>query len=214
MTASATLTLLVGAILVAASLLRLGFVANFISEPVLTGFKAGIGLVIVLDQVPKLLGIHFHKGPFFHNLAAIAGGLPDASPVTVAVGVVTLLVLVAIERFFPRVPAPLIAVAGGVAGVSLLGLQAQGVSTVGQVPTGPAVTHHAGPRARRGAVAGCAGHRAHELHRDDRGGPGVRPVGRAHAATESRIAGDRASRTREARCSARCRPAAGRRRLR
>ncbi len=48
----------------------------------------------------------------------------------------TLLVLVAIERFFPRVPAPLIAVAGGVAGVSLLGLQAQGVSTVGQVPTG------------------------------------------------------------------------------
>src|SRR5215813_7029845 len=62
--ASATLTLLVGAILDLASVLRLGFVANFISEPVLVGFKAGIGLVIVLDQVPKILGIHFAKGSF------------------------------------------------------------------------------------------------------------------------------------------------------
>ena len=58
-----------------AGLLRLGFVANFISEPVLIGFKAGIGLVIVLDQVPKLLGIHFHKGSFLHNLLAIVQGM-------------------------------------------------------------------------------------------------------------------------------------------
>src|SRR6185436_9517349 len=59
---TATLALLVGAMLLVAWVLRLGFVANFISEPVLVGFKAGIGLVIVLDQVPKLLGIHFAKG--------------------------------------------------------------------------------------------------------------------------------------------------------
>jgi high affinity sulfate transporter 1 len=135
-TALATLTFLVGVILVAASILRLGFVANFISEPVLSGFKTGIGLVILLAQVPKLLGIHFDKGSFFHNLAAIAEGLPTASPITVAVGGVTVALLVAIDRFFPRAPAPLIAVAGGVAAVSLLGLQAQGLSTVGPVPTG------------------------------------------------------------------------------
>jgi MFS superfamily sulfate permease-like transporter len=55
--AVATLTALVGVFLILAALLRLGFVANFISTPVLTGFKAGIGLVIVLDQLPKLLGI-------------------------------------------------------------------------------------------------------------------------------------------------------------
>ena len=54
--ASATLTLLVGAMLCLASLLRLGFIANFISEPVLIGFKAGIGIVIVLDQLPKQIG--------------------------------------------------------------------------------------------------------------------------------------------------------------
>ena len=139
--ALATLTLLVGIILAAAAVLRLGFVANFISEPVLTGFKAGIGLVIVLDQIPKLLGIHFDKGSFFHNVWAIGENLPDASMATVAVGAATVVILVAFERFFPRAPAPLIAVAGGVAAVSLLGLQAHGVSTVGTVPTGlPSLT--------------------------------------------------------------------------
>src|SRR5262249_46974399 len=57
-----TLTLLVGGILIVARIFRLGFVANFISEPVLVGFKAGIGVVIVLDQIPKLLGFHIQKG--------------------------------------------------------------------------------------------------------------------------------------------------------
>src|SRR5215831_8320858 len=52
--ASATLAIIVGTMLVLASTLRLGFVANFISDPVLTGFKSGIGLVIVVDQIPKL----------------------------------------------------------------------------------------------------------------------------------------------------------------
>jgi SulP family sulfate permease len=136
LTASATLTVLVGVVLVLAALLRLGFVANFISEPVLVGFKAGIGLVIVLDQIPKLIGIHFAKGAFFHNVLAIIRGLPDASVATVAVGAAMVLILVSIERRFPRAPAPLIAVGSGIAGVSLFGLQAYGVRTVGQVPTG------------------------------------------------------------------------------
>jgi SulP family sulfate permease len=141
LTASATLTMLVGGILVLAGLLRLGFVANFISEPVLVGFKAGIGLVIVLDQLPKLLGIHFAKGSFFHNILAIAQNIPNASLATIVVGVVMIGVLLALERFFPRAPAPLIAVAGGIVAVSVLGLQAYGVKTVGHVPTGlPSVT--------------------------------------------------------------------------
>jgi SulP family sulfate permease len=61
LTAAATLTALVGLMLILAAVLRLGFVANFISTPVLTGFKAGIGLVVVFDQVPKLLGTHISK---------------------------------------------------------------------------------------------------------------------------------------------------------
>jgi len=136
MRASATLTLLVGAILVLASVLRLGFVANFISEPVLIGFKAGIGLVIVLDQVPKILGIHFAKGSFLHNIFAIVKGTPEASLPTVAMGIAMIVVLVGLERYLPRVPAPLVAVALGILGTRLFGLQSHGVEVVGRIPQG------------------------------------------------------------------------------
>ncbi len=136
MSVLATLTLLVGGMLVLASCLRLGFIANFISEPVLIGFKAGIGLVIVIDQLPKLLGIHFQKGTFLHNLLAIIGGLPETSMATLAVGAVMITILVGIEWFRPRAPAPLIAVAIGIAGMGLLGLHNLGVKSVGQIPRG------------------------------------------------------------------------------
>jgi high affinity sulfate transporter 1 len=130
------LTLLVGGVLVLASLLRLGFIANFISEPVLVGFKAGVGLVIVLDQVPKILGIHFVKGSFLHNVVAIVKQIPDASLTTVAVGISIIAILIGFERFLPKAPAPLIAVAAGIIGVRFLGLQMQGVEVVGQIPQG------------------------------------------------------------------------------
>src|SRR6266436_1184809 len=97
-TATATLTALVGATLLLARLLRLGFVANFISAPVLTGFKAGIGLVIVLDQVPKLLGIHIAKQGFFGDLLSVAHRVPETSLLTLTVATATLLVLIGMER--------------------------------------------------------------------------------------------------------------------
>jgi high affinity sulfate transporter 1 len=134
--AASTLTLLVGAILLAASLLRLGFVANFISEPVLTGFKAGIGVVIVLDQIPKLLGFHIPRQGFLRNLAATLAGIPRTSLPTLAVAVAMIAILVGFERFFPRAPAPLVAVAAGIAASGLLGLRARGVELVGHIPTG------------------------------------------------------------------------------
>ena len=134
--ATAMMTLLVGGSLVLASLLRLGFIANLISAPVLVGFKAGIGLVIVLDQVPKILGIRFPKGSFFRNLLAIAHGIPDTSLATLAVGIVMVVVLVGFERLIPRAPAPLIAVATGIIGASLMGLQSHGVKLIGRIPMG------------------------------------------------------------------------------
>ena len=79
--ASATLTFAVGIFLVAASLLRLGFLANFISEPVLVGFKAAVGLVIVVDQIPKLLGIHSPRA-VRANLVALLQSLPQTSVIT------------------------------------------------------------------------------------------------------------------------------------
>jgi len=134
--ASAMLTLLVGVALLLASLLRLGFVANFISAPVLVGFKAGIGLVIVMDQVPKMLGIHFPKGSFLQNLIAVVHDIPLTSLATLIVGIAMIAVLYGIERFLPRAPAPLIAVAAGIVGAAALALQSHGVALVGQIPRG------------------------------------------------------------------------------
>jgi sulfate permease, SulP family len=134
--ANAMLALIVGAVLALAFLLRLGFIANFISEPVLIGFKAGIGIVIVLDQLPKILGIHFSRGTFFQNVFAIVRGIPETSLPTLTVGLIMIALLVGLEHFLPRSPAPLVAVAVGILGVRVLGLHAYGVELVGRIPQG------------------------------------------------------------------------------
>jgi len=134
--ASATLALLVGAALVLACLLRLGFVANFISEPVLVGFRAGIGLVIVADQLPKILGIHFARGTFVHNVLSTVHSIPKTSLATLAVGLTIIVFLLGMEHFMPKVPAPLLAAAAAIAGAYLLNLQDRGVELVGHIPHG------------------------------------------------------------------------------
>lgn len=134
--ATATLTLLVGAALLLAYLLRLGVVANFISEPVLVGFRAGIGLVIVVDQIPKILGIHFPRGTFVQNAFSIVHTLPTTSLATLAVGLTIIVLLLSMEHFLPKLPAPLLAVAAAIAGVYFLNLQHRGVELVGHIPQG------------------------------------------------------------------------------
>jgi sulfate permease, SulP family len=134
--AGATLAILTGAMLFLASVLRLGFVANFISEPVLTGFKSGIGLVIVVDQIPKLLGVHIHKEGFFRDLVAIAGQIPHVSLVTLVLAVALFVLIFGLERFTPRAPVPLIAIAVAILASGLFGLSDAGVATVGNVPGG------------------------------------------------------------------------------
>ena len=134
---AAALALLVGGVLVVASLLRLGFVADFISEPVLVGFKAGIGLVIVFDQLPKLLGVHFPKTGFFRNLAAtlpehsrdLRGRRSSSESGRSRCSSDS-------SDFLPKVPAPLVVVAAGIAAMALLGLDARGVEAIGKISAG------------------------------------------------------------------------------
>ncbi|PSH70877.1 sodium-independent anion transporter [Phyllobacterium brassicacearum] len=140
-TATATLTALTGALLIMASVLRLGFVANLISAPVLIGFKAGIGLVIVLDQVPKLFGIHIAKEGFLRDVLSLIQHLPESSLVTLALGLTALVLLLITERIWPHSPAPLAVVAAGIA-ISWFGnLSGAGVATVGHIPQSlPSIT--------------------------------------------------------------------------
>ncbi|WP_426142817.1 SulP family inorganic anion transporter [Pseudomonas sp. DWP3-1-2] len=134
--ATATLTALVGTMLLLARLIRLGFLANFISSPVLSGFKAGVGLVIVLDQIPKLLGIHIEKDSFFVDFLNIVHHLSEISLITLAVAAAAFLILIAMDHFWAHSPAPLLVVGGSIAASWYFGLQALGASTVGVIPQG------------------------------------------------------------------------------
>lgn len=134
--AAGTLACLVGGMLALGSLLRLGVVAALISEPVLVGFKAGVGLTIVVDQVPKLLGVHIAKGRFAHDLAAIVAHVPDVSVPTLLLAVALLALQFGLQRLVPRVPASLMTVAAGIAATSAVGLDRLGVALVGGVQAG------------------------------------------------------------------------------
>ncbi len=133
---AALLAVMVGLVLLLAAVARLGAVANFISDPVLTGFKAGIGLVIVVDQLPKLFGVHFAKGTFLQNIVGVLRHLPEASPPTLAVAASVLALIVVLEHAAPKVPGVLLAVAGAIAASALLALPAAGVEVVGAIPSG------------------------------------------------------------------------------
>jgi SulP family sulfate permease len=134
LTAAATLSGLVGVMLLLAGALRLGFIASFISDPVLTGFKAGIAVLIVVDQLPKLLGVHIAKEGFLRDLASLAQLIPEASTPTVVLALATLAMLFALERYAPRTPAPLIAVVLGVAASVFFDFGGRGIETVGAIP--------------------------------------------------------------------------------
>ncbi len=134
--AAATLAFVVGGMLVLAAILRLGVVANFISEPVLIGFKAGVGLVIVVDQVPKLLGVAFDKGRFFQNIGAIFNHLPEASVPTIILAVAMLALQLGLQRFLPKLPASLVTVVAGITASGVMGLEGMGIRLVGKVEGG------------------------------------------------------------------------------
>ncbi len=134
--AAATMALLVGGFLLLAGILRLGFIANFISDPVLTGFKAGIGLVIIVDQIPKLLGFHIEKTGFFRDLLSIANHIPDIIIPTLILGLIALVLIFGMEHFLPHLPAPLFAVVLGIAASAFFGLKQTGVELIGSIPAG------------------------------------------------------------------------------
>jgi high affinity sulfate transporter 1 len=134
--ADGALALLVGGFLILAGVLRLGFLANFLSDPVLTGFKAGVGVLIVVDQVPKLLGVHIDKGNFFHEILSILQHVPETHRATLMLAAATLALLLWIERARPQAPAPLVAVVLGIAAAAFLGLREAGVALTGPVPAG------------------------------------------------------------------------------
>jgi SulP family sulfate permease len=119
-----------------AGLIRLGFLASFISEPVLKGFIIGLALTIIVGQLPHIFGVEGTEGDFFEKAWGLIKNLGETQGWTLAVGTVSLALVLGLRRFAPRVPGSLVAVAVGIAAVPLLGLESKGVEIVGPIQAG------------------------------------------------------------------------------
>ena len=130
------LALTTGIVALVAGLLRLGFLASFISEPVLKGFIVGLALTIIVGQLPKVFGIEGADGNFFEKLWGFVTGLGDTNGWTLLVGLVSLALVVGLRRVAPVVPGSLVAVLFGILIIVLLGMDRRGVEIVGTIQSG------------------------------------------------------------------------------
>jgi sulfate permease, SulP family len=132
-----TLTLMVGLILLAMRVLKLGSLVEAINKPTIIGIQVGVGATVAVGQLPKLLGetSQFTGHGFLRSLKAVGEALDEANLATIALSVASILALVACKRLAPRVPGPLLVVAGGIIAVAL-GLDDHGVALITEVPSG------------------------------------------------------------------------------
>lgn len=133
---AAVLALMVGGMVALAGLFRMGWVADLLSTPVLTGFLAGIALHIALSQAPLVLGLPEGSGDFRQRLAALVSGAGAFNWPSLAIGAGVFAVTLAVEKLSPRIPGALIAVIAAAAATSLFGLDGRGVAVLGHVPGG------------------------------------------------------------------------------
>jgi high affinity sulfate transporter 1 len=132
------LALMMGAICVAAGLLRLGRFTELLSKPVRVGYLNGIAVLIVAGQLPKLFGFSASGDTLQEDLRLFVEGLADGDtvPASLTIGITSIVIILGCRRFLPRLPGVLIAVAGAIVVVDVLDLTTHGVVVVGPVPTG------------------------------------------------------------------------------
>jgi SulP family sulfate permease len=134
--AAGTLAVMVGLLLILAGIFRLGFLANFISAPVLAGFKAGIGAVILVGQIGKALGYSVPKGGFVETVLETIRGLDEANGAAILITLLVLAILVLLPRYNRRLPAALVAVAAAIIAAFMLNRAGADVKLVGDIPAG------------------------------------------------------------------------------
>ncbi|HYQ32762.1 MAG TPA: SulP family inorganic anion transporter [Lapillicoccus sp.] len=133
---TAALAIVTGVVAMIAGLLRLGFLAGFISEPVLKGFIVGLALTIIMGQLPKLFGVDAASGNFFEKLWGLVTALGETHWPTFVVGFLSLALVLGLRRYLHLVPGSLVAVALGVIVVMLFDLDQKGVEVVGTITPG------------------------------------------------------------------------------
>ena len=133
---AAALVLFVGGLFLLAGVCRLGFIAQFLSRPVVEGFIFGLAIFVTVKQLPKLLGIQGGSGDTIRQFGHLLRHLGDTSGPTLAVGAAALVLLFGLERFTPKVPGGLVALVFGIGVSGGIDLSSHGVDIVGAVPSG------------------------------------------------------------------------------
>lgn len=133
---AAALAVVVGLLSVVAWALRLGFVADLLSQPILVGYLAGVAVIMMVGQLGKISGVPVKGDTLGAELASFIRGLDQLQAGTLLLGLATLLFLFAVQWQFPRVPGPLLAVLLATAVVAVFDLEAHGIAVIGPVPAG------------------------------------------------------------------------------
>ena len=128
------LALIVGVLLLASGLFRLGGIANLLSVPVTVGFLAGISVHILVSQLPGVLGIEQPDGPMLDRMGVIARHVGGANPYTLSIGLGVLAVVIVSEKISAKIPGALIGLVAATLAVILFSLEGKGVKVVGAVP--------------------------------------------------------------------------------
>jgi sulfate permease, SulP family len=135
-TLAAAMIIVTGIALVLAGLLRLGFITEFLSRPVMTGFVFGLAIFVAVGQLPKLFGIDKEGDNTIRQLGHLIASLGETSVTTLVVGLCALALLFALERFAPRIPGGLVVLVLGISLSAVLNLSDHGVAIIGDIPTG------------------------------------------------------------------------------
>jgi sulfate permease, SulP family len=144
---SAALALVAAAVLAGAGLLRLGGVADLVPKTVMTGFLFGLGLTITVSQLPALFGVKAGSGNFGPRLVDLIGDLGSTHWATFAVGAASIVLLIVLKRFAPRVPGTLVVLALAIVTSAALHFSAHGIDVIGKLPSAlphPSVPHVSG----------------------------------------------------------------------
>ena len=132
------LAIIVGAIMILASVAKLGFIADLISKPTMIGYMNGLALTILVGQLPKLFGFKVEADGFIGEVTGFVKGLANGEAVAAAaaVGIAGIVVILVLQRWLPKVPAVLVMVVLAIASTTVFSLADHGVSLVGVLPKG------------------------------------------------------------------------------
>ncbi len=133
---AALLALMVGAILIVGGIARIGFMADFLSKPVLAGYIIGAALIVIGSQLGKVLGLSIESENFIAQIAEVVTHLGDAHGITIALSAALIVMLLLLKRFLPRVPGALVTVIVATAASVGLDLGSQGIAVIGDIAPG------------------------------------------------------------------------------